>query len=151
MAQLRSLHVPHIARQVHRDPRELALMILDIVTIRPEVGITYVGVQHKCYEILEAKDGDATEFYDTDDSHSEGFAPGGEEWAGSDTNEDESEDDGAVSAMDSHSDLSSDDRGSSDGEDSDMDCHKSRVSFRLREILFYDDKIAIFKARHGVL
>ncbi|OOF98908.1 hypothetical protein ASPCADRAFT_42642 [Aspergillus carbonarius ITEM 5010] len=151
MAQLRSLHVPHIARQVHRDPRELALMILDIVTIRPEVGITYVGVQHKCYEILEAKDGDATEFYDTDDSHSEGFVPGGEEWAGSDTNEDESEDDGAVSAMDSHSDLSSDDRGSSDGEDSDMDCHKSRVSFRLREILFYDDKIAIFKARHGVL
>ncbi|PYI12766.1 hypothetical protein BO78DRAFT_392565 [Aspergillus sclerotiicarbonarius CBS 121057] len=151
MAQLRSLHVPHIARQVHRDPKELALMILDIVTIRPEVGITYVGVQNKCYEILEAKDGDAGEFYDTDDSHSEGFVPGGEEWAGSDTNEDESEDDGAGSAMDSHSDLSSDDRGSSDGEDSDMDCNKSRVSFRLREILFYDDKIAIFKARHGVL
>ncbi|RAK97427.1 uncharacterized protein BO80DRAFT_192917 [Aspergillus ibericus CBS 121593] len=151
MAQLRSLHVPHIARQVHRDPKELALMILDIVTIRPEVGITYVGIQNKCYEILEAKDGEAGEFYDTDDSHSEGFVPGGEEWAGSDTNEDESEDDGAVSAMDSHSDLSSDDRGSSDGEDSDMDCNKSRMSFRLREILFYDDKISIFKARHGVL
>ncbi|GKZ33588.1 hypothetical protein AbraIFM66950_003495 [Aspergillus brasiliensis] len=151
MPQLRALHIPHIARQVHRDPKELAMMILDIVTIRPEVGITYVGIQNKCYEILEAKDGDAGEFYDTDDSHSEGFVPGGEEWAGSDTNEDESDDDGGVSAMDSHSDLSSDDRTSSDGEDSEMDYNKTRVSYRLREILFYDDKIAIFKARHGVL
>ncbi|KAI2965569.1 hypothetical protein CBS147323_5741 [Aspergillus niger] len=151
MPQLRALHIPHIARQVHRDPKELAMMILDIVTIRPEVGINYVGIQNKCYEILEAKDGDAGEFYDTDDSHSEGFVPGGEEWAGSETNEDESDDDGGVSAMDSHSDLSSDDRTSSDGEESEMDYNKTRVSFRLREILFYDDKIAIFKARHGVL
>ncbi|PWY70945.1 hypothetical protein BO70DRAFT_365251 [Aspergillus heteromorphus CBS 117.55] len=151
MPHLRALHIPHIARPVHRDPKELAMLILDIVTIRPEVGITYVGVQNKCYEILEAKDGDPGEFYDTDDSHSEGFVPGGEEWAGSDTNEEESDDDGGASAVDSHSELSSDDRGSSDGEDSDLDCNKSRVSFRLREILFYDDKIAVFKARHGVL
>ncbi|PYH92518.1 F-box domain protein [Aspergillus ellipticus CBS 707.79] len=151
MPHLRALHIPHIARPVHRDPKELAMLILDIVTIRPEVGITYVGIQNKCYEILEAKDGDPGEFYDTDDSHSEGFVPGGEEWGGSDTNEDESEDDGGASAVDSHSELSSDDRASSDGEDSDAECNKARVSFRLREILFYDDKIAVFKARHGVL
>ncbi|RAL16237.1 uncharacterized protein BO97DRAFT_410647 [Aspergillus homomorphus CBS 101889] len=153
MPQLRALHIPHIARHVHRDPKELAMLILDIVTIRPEIGLTYVGLQSKCYEILESKDGDAGgEYYDTDDSHSEGFVPGGEDWAGSETNDDdEADDDGAASAIHSLSDVSSDDRGSSDGEDSELDYNRPRVSFRLREILFYDDKVAIFKARHGVL
>jgi hypothetical protein len=28
---------------------------------------------------------------------------------------------------------------------------KGGVGFKLREILFYDDKVAIFKARHGRL
>ncbi|RAH67163.1 uncharacterized protein BO66DRAFT_422304 [Aspergillus aculeatinus CBS 121060] len=153
MPQLRALHIPHIARHVHRDPKELAMLILDVVTIRPEIGLTYVGVQDKCYEILEGKDGEAGgEYYDTDDSHSEGFVPGGEDWPGSETNdEEESDEDGGASAIHTLSDSSSDDRGSSDGEDSEVDFNRSRVSFRLREILFYDDKIAIYKARHGVL
>ncbi len=43
----------------------------------------------------------------------------------------------------------------SDAADSDyyafVDDHAAGPRLRLREILFYDDKVAIFKARHGRL
>ena len=40
----------------------------------------------------------------------------------------------------------------SDGYDTEQDDEGvSRMRFRLQEILFYDDKISIFKARHGVI
>ncbi|KAE8320497.1 hypothetical protein BDV39DRAFT_41154 [Aspergillus sergii] len=151
MPQLRALHIPHITDSIPRDPKELALQILDIVTIRPEVGISYIGMINKCYEILEVKRNEKDDFDDTDDSHSEGFVPGSDDWAPSDTDDDESDDGGAGSAIESNSELSSDDHSSSEGYDSDLESNKSRVVFRLREILFYDDKISIFKARHGVL
>ena len=151
MPQLRALHIPHITNPIHRDPKELALQILDIITIRTEVGISYIGMINKCYEILEGKRGAKDDFDDADDSHSEGFVPGSDDWAPSDTDDDDSDDGGAGSAIESNSELSSDDHSSSDGYDSDLESSKSRVAFRLREILFYDDKISIFKARHGVL
>ncbi|KKK26530.1 hypothetical protein ARAM_006126 [Aspergillus rambellii] len=147
--QLRALHIPHIVRPIHLDLKELALQVLDIVTLRPEIGLGYVGMQSKCYEILEGKSSDPYDFPETDDIHSEGFVPGAENWAGSDTNDEDTDDDG--STMGSHSELSSDDRRSLDDGDSDYESGRPHVSFRLREILFYDDKIAIFKARHGVL
>ncbi|KAL4817302.1 hypothetical protein BDW67DRAFT_160210 [Aspergillus spinulosporus] len=149
--QLRALHISHIVRPLHLDLKELAMQVLDIVTLRPEISISYLGVQSKCYEILEGK-GNEYDLAETDDIHSEGFVPGAENWAGSDTNEEESDDDDEEATMDSHSDLSSDDHKSLDDDDaSDCDYGRPRVSFGLREILFYDDKIAIFKARHGVL
>lgn len=126
------------------------MQVLDIVALRPEISISYVGMQTKCYEILEGKGNE----YDTetDDVHSEGFVPGAETWAGSDTNDEDSDDDDEGMTVDSQSDLSEDDRHSLEDDDaSDYDNGRPRVSFRLREILFYDDKIAIFKARHGVL
>jgi hypothetical protein len=45
----------------------------------------------------------------------------------------------------------------SEHDDSDADSYdgsedgRNKVRLRLREILFYDDKVAIFKARHGKL
>ncbi|KAL4887195.1 hypothetical protein BJY04DRAFT_213149 [Aspergillus karnatakaensis] len=147
--QLRALHIPHFARPSHLDLKELAMQVLDIVTLRPEISLSYVGIQNKCFELLEGK-GNEFEFAETDEAHSEGFVPGAENWPGSDTNEEDSDDD-EEDAPDSHSDLSSEDRRSLDDDDaSDFDS-RPRVSFRLREILFYDDKIAIFKGRHGVL
>ncbi|KAL3471895.1 hypothetical protein BJX99DRAFT_14848 [Aspergillus californicus] len=149
--QLRALHIPHIVRPVHLDLKELALQVLDIVTLRPEINLSYVGMQNKCYEILEGK-GNEYDNAEGDEIHTEGFVPGAENWPGSDTNDEDSDDDDEGSTMDSHSDVSSEDRRSLDDDDgSDYDCGRPRVSFRLREILFYDDKIAIFKGRHGVL
>ncbi|KAL5358727.1 hypothetical protein BJX96DRAFT_147160 [Aspergillus floccosus] len=142
---LRALHISHIADAIHRDAKELALQILDIVTIRPDIGLTYVGMQDKCYEIIEGKRCDKDDFDDV-------YVPGGEDWPASDddTEDDENDDDAAASVVDSTSELSSD-RGSLSDDESDADSRRSRVMFRLREILFYDDKIAIFKARHGIL
>ncbi|KAL5343609.1 hypothetical protein BJX70DRAFT_352987 [Aspergillus crustosus] len=149
--QLRALHIPHFVRPSHLDLKELAMQVLDIVTLRPEISLSYVGIQNKCFEILEGK-GNEFEFSETDDVHSEGFVPGAENWPGSDSNEEDSDEDDEENALDSHSDVSSEDRRSlDDDETSDYDCGRPHVSFRLREILFYDDKIAIFKARHGVL
>ncbi|KAL4733749.1 hypothetical protein BDV11DRAFT_199511 [Aspergillus similis] len=149
--QLRALHISHIVRPLHLDLKELAMQVLDIVTLRPEISISYLGMQNKCYEILEGKDNEY-DLPETDDIHSEGFVPGAENWAGSDTNEEESDEDDEEATMDSHSDLSSEDhRSLADDDSSDYDYGRPRVSFGLREILFYDDKIAIFKARHGVL
>ncbi|KAL5000360.1 hypothetical protein BDV10DRAFT_183426 [Aspergillus recurvatus] len=149
--QLRALHVSHIVRPLHLDLKELAMQVLDIVTLRPEISISYLGIKNKCYEILEGK-GNEYDLTEADDIHSEGFVPGAENWAGSDTNEEESDEDDAEVTMDSHSDLSSEDhRSLDDGDASDYDYGRPRVTFGLREILFYDDKIAIFKARHGVL
>ncbi|KAL4932607.1 uncharacterized protein BDV17DRAFT_253211 [Aspergillus undulatus] len=148
--QLRALHIPHIARPIHLDLKELAMQVVDIVTLRPEISISYLGMQSKCYEILEGKSGEY-DLAETDDGHSEGFVPGAENWAGSETNEEDSDNDEGMT-MDSNSDVSSEGRRSLDDDDaSDYDGGRPRVSFRLREILFYDDKIAIFKARHGVL
>jgi hypothetical protein len=121
------------------------------VTLRPEINLSYIGIRDKCYEILEGKGGE----YDsasTDDTHNEGFVPGAENWTGSDTNDDDSNEDDEESRIEYQSDMSEDNLRSLDDDDgSDYDYGRSRVSFRLREILFYDDKIAIFKARHGVL
>lgn len=127
------------------------MQVLDIVTLRPEISISYLGIQSKCYEVLEGKN-DEYDSGETDDAHSETFVAGPGNWNGSDTNDEESDEEEEGIVADSHSDISSDDHKSQDDDDSsDYEGGCSRASFRLREILFYDDKIAIFKARHGVL
>ncbi|KAL2856004.1 hypothetical protein BJY01DRAFT_203642 [Aspergillus pseudoustus] len=150
---LRALHIPHIIHPIQPELKELALQVLDTVTLRPEINLSYVGIHNKCYEIMEGKS-DEYGFGDNNVTHSEGIVPGAENWTGSDMNDEESDEEDEESTIDSHSDLSSDDRRSLEDDDdggSDNDYDRPRVSYQLREILFYDDKIAIFKARHGVL
>lgn len=150
--QLRALYIPNINHQIHRDPKELALQILDIVSIRPDVGITYLGIQSKCYEILEKRNGDKDEEFDgSDSSHSGALHPSGGDLTGSENDDDSDEDLQIGSAMETQSILSADETDLSDGDESGSDISKPQTTFRLREILFYDDKITIFKARHGVL
>lgn len=139
-----------MSHQIHRDAKELALQILDIVSIRPDVGINYIGIQSKCYEILEKRNGDKDEEFDgSDSSHSGALPASGEDLSGSDNDDDSDDDIQADSAVDAQSMLS--DEPVSDGEDSGSDIARPQTVFRLREILFYDDKITIFKTRHGVL
>lgn len=67
-------------------------------------------------------------------------------------NDDDSDEDIQIgNTVETQSVLSADEADLSDGEDSESDISKPQTTFRLREILFYDDKITIFKARHGVL
>jgi hypothetical protein len=52
---LRSLYIPNIADNVHSAPdaRDMALQILDIITLCPQVEICYMGILNKCFEVLE--------------------------------------------------------------------------------------------------
>ncbi|OJJ47999.1 hypothetical protein ASPZODRAFT_63428 [Penicilliopsis zonata CBS 506.65] len=150
---LRALYVTHMGHLIHRDPKELVLQILDIITIRPEVGLGYVGVHSKCYEILESKRGDKDDDSDDpDDPQSEALHP---DPSGSGyEDEEENDSDDSPSEVGSEEVSVAERSSSEDDEDDEDDEHAAdakRASFRLREILFYDDKISIFKVRHGVL
>lgn len=138
------------------------MQVVDVIVLRPEVELCYMGVSHKCFEILENRPHD--EAHGSGDAHSNAahFGSGvtdeeddDEDEDGSDEDDDEDEEDDngtqipvdpdeTESEMSDHDDSDTDSfAGSEDG--------KSKVRLRLREILFYDDKVAIFKARHGKL
>lgn len=166
---LRSLNVPYIADHVTPtfDPRELALQIVDVIALRPEVELCYVGISHKCFEILE--NWPHVGHHSSADAHS-GSLHG--DLGGAVTDEEEDED-GEEDDEDEEEEEEEDDIGTaiggsagldpdetepemSDHDDSDTDSDgsdygKSKMRLRLREILFYDDKVSIFKGRHGKL
>lgn len=156
------------------DPKELALQVVDVIVLCPEIELCYIGISDKCFEILENRPHEDSRRSQhpstTSDDHNTIETPtddedGGDEDEGSDEEDDEDEDD-------DQEDEHDDDDGStaamvaidpdeteyelSDHDDSDTDSFVSadesvNVRLRLREILFYDDKVAIFKARHGKL
>lgn len=152
------------------DPRELALQVVDIVALRPEVELCYMGVGTKCFEILESRrDWDSR----ADAAHL-GIPAGGGTVVGSEgededdvEEEDEEELDGESEADEEtesdaeHDDDDDDDDFDDDITDSDSESDDNAprkggkngraAKLRLREILFYDDKVAVFKARHGKL
>ncbi|KAJ5822963.1 hypothetical protein N7447_005303 [Penicillium robsamsonii] len=153
MPQLRALYLPQIHHTVHRDLKELALQVLDIVSIRPDLKIAYIGLHVKCYQILEARnddnplDFDDNPAIDNSPAHSEDEDEG---WANTnhESGEDSDDSDDASGAADT--DLLSSGPDDYDTEP-DEEPGASRIRYRLQEILFYDEKVSIFKARHGVL
>lgn len=124
-----------------------------------------MGVSHKCFEILENRPHD--ESHGMADAHSSAAngEPGGavtdeddedDEDASDDDDDDEEEDNGTAATPlgidpdETESELSDHDDSDTDSFDG-SDDGRTKVRLRLREILFYDDKVAIFKARHGRL
>ncbi|KIW73541.1 hypothetical protein PV04_01648 [Phialophora macrospora] len=161
---LRSLHISHIAEHVNGTvhSREAALQVLDIVALRPELELCYLGIQGQCFEILEyasprkgspstsadlsaddiAPDADgmaAAAHHHHDDSHDDDVGD----------NADGNEDSDFDAISNEADDLSDEGEGSQFGDGSGS--NGRNPTWRLREILFYDDKISIFKARHGRL
>jgi hypothetical protein len=161
---IRSLYIPKIAEHIHGnniDSQELALQVVDIVTLRPEIEICYMGLGPKCFEVLENKPSTYDARAETGSPDiSPGAIPGA--YGGNDPlamTDDETEDDdeddmdgdgGAISGDETASELS-DGHDTSDDESFTHDDERKTPRLRLREILFYDDKVAIFKARHGRL
>lgn len=166
---LRSLNVPFIADHVTPayDPRELALQVVDVIVLRPEVELCYMGLSHKCFEILENRPHE--EAQGSADNHSSAAIPGpggaitdeedeDEDEDGSEDDDDEEEEDDNGTAIGAPLGIDPDETESeaSDHDESDTDSYDGsedglKIRLRLREILFYDDKVAIFKARHGRL
>ena len=146
--------------------------MVDIVALRPEVELCYMGVGTKCFEILETR----RDWDSRSDAAHLGLTSIGGAGVGSEGEEDEDvdeeDDDDDVEELDAEnsdaddeteSDPENDDDDDDDDDDltdSDSDSSDSprksgrngrAAKLRLREILFYDDKVAVFKARHGKL
>jgi hypothetical protein len=139
----------------------MALQVVDIVTLRPEVEVCYMGIMSKCFEILENRNSDEPQPMSVLNISPANNDPGGptdDDDASEDEDDDEDDEDNGpstgVTGVDSdETDAEdSDPLDDSDGGDSyESEEIRSRPKLRLREILFYDDKVAIFKARHGKL
>ncbi|KAI5201113.1 hypothetical protein E4T39_05381 [Aureobasidium subglaciale] len=154
LPKLRSLYIPFIVNLNPGSPvdtREIALQIVDIVALRPELKICYLGIMKKCFEVLEQQPGtgksvvhDRTSI--DDDSGSEESEDDDEDSANEDDDDEDNDDD------DDSEDTDSDTTDTY--EDSELGVYgheKELPALRLREILYYDDKVSLFKARHGRL
>ncbi|OBT53144.1 hypothetical protein VE04_08080 [Pseudogymnoascus sp. 24MN13] len=161
---LRSLNIPFIGDHVTPayDPKELAMQVVDMIFLRPEIELCYLGISNKCFEILENRPGDerhsGDESVTADGELGEQMTEDEEdEDAESDADDDDAEseaddDDGtateAVETEGAEYELSEDSDEFDGASEVDSDTEGNRTALRLREILFYDDKVAIFKARH---
>lgn len=151
------------------------MSVADIITLRPEIQLCYVGISHKCFEIMETKLSEAPGLgsgllngnigpVNPVNGHPNNMdQPPAEVDEATDDDEntedddddsmDDSQNEGTPTSPTHPDDAQSEDQHPSD-EDSDDDSFVEPVAknrLRLREILFYDDKVAIFKARHGRL
>jgi hypothetical protein len=161
ISHVRSLYIPHIADHPHGaniDPRDLALQVVDIVTLRPEVELCYMGIANKCFEILENRphnfDYHPNDMYTAADNAAaaSGYAPIQDGEMTDEEEEEIEEEDGIVGEDEDDLDgvVEDDDDDDDDSFNGDVG-GKRQPKLRLREILFYDDKVSIFKARHGKL
>lgn len=175
MTQLRSLHIPYMADHVmgNFEPKELVMQVADIITLCPEIQLCYVGISTKCFEIMEQR---ASDLAGSGLLNGNGGAANGVNGHGPNMDQPPVEVDEATDEDENDTEDNSDDPDDSDDEgtptsptdpdetqseehhsDEDSDDDDSFVEpaaktrLRLREILFYDDKVAIFKARHGRL
>ncbi len=135
--------------------KELALQIVDIISLRREIRLAYVGLWNKCFEITEHSDSVNNRFQDDDDhAISVGDADhiGGNS-EGDDDTEDDENDDGNDSFLDADDfvEETSDDGESEADSFVEAAAGKPPPRLRLREILYYDDKVELFRARHGKL
>lgn len=164
---VRSLHVPHVMNHVYASAlniRELAMGVVDVVTLRPEVELCYLGISTKCYEILEKRQkikrkaspvnnsltttaDDSDEDSEDDSSHDphEDEHEGGEQGAGLTSP-------AVPNTTEAEATIADDDHDNATASEDDYDgVVAGKLRYKLREILFYDDKISILKARHGRL
>ena len=163
------MYIPRIADHIYgsvHDARELALQVVDIIALRPEIELCYFGISTKCYEILENRQNDDSKFpmHDTL-SNSASPGPGGHTLGDLDEDsdvddednddDDDDEDDITPAAtpinVNNDSDEGEESDASSDDDGSTTEDGGKTPTLILREILFYDDKVSIFKARHGRL
>lgn len=160
-----SLHIPYIADHVygsHLNARELALQLVDVVAIRSDIRLLYIGLFNTCFELLENSDSDDSRYDPSTMSVEAGPVTSPmSNHADDDDNgnnidvdhSDSAENPVEAPVVEGLSSADSDDEmNTSDDSDEDMsEGEKKRSILKLREILFYEDKISIFKARHGRL
>ncbi|KAL8950418.1 MAG: hypothetical protein Q9222_003556 [Ikaeria aurantiellina] len=138
-------------------PKDLALQIMDMVALRPEVELCYVAIAWKCFEILQGASRD-----DDRDSATIPVTRGpGSSSSSEGVSDDEDDDEDADDANDENnthhpvveghdSDSESQDEDLDSGSE-DHDGSQDQPYWKLKDILFFDEKVSIFKARHRKL
>ncbi|KAI3329321.1 hypothetical protein HD806DRAFT_482522 [Xylariaceae sp. AK1471] len=156
LANLRSLYIPNMmSARLHRrapTPQELALQIVDIISLRREIRLAYVGLWTKCFEIMEADPNDsANNTFQEDDDHGvyiddmDGNSEGDDE-----TEDDDNGNDDFIDAEDELTEVSDDGRSEADSFEEAV-ANRLLPRLRLRQIFSYEDKVELFRARHGKL
>lgn len=134
-----------------REAKELAHQVLDVVAVRPEIKLCYLAVANKCFEIIESRTTWSDLHLDepVTPAHSPSDADTSDEGSADEDNDEnwEGTDDGNVENQSQISEASEDLGCAEDSDEDEQTC----IRLELREILFYDDRIAVFKARHGRL
>lgn len=175
LAQLRSLHIPYMADHVmgNFEPKELVMQVADIITLCPEIQLCYVGISTKCFEIMEQRASEVTvsglltgnggaansgsgQGSNTEQPPAEVDEATDEDEDGTEENSDavdDSDEEGTPTSPTDPDETQSEEHHSDEDSDDDDSFVEpaAKTRLRLREILFYDDKVAIFKARHGRL
>lgn len=124
----------------------------------------YIGIEHKCFEIVETplKEKPGRASYNYSPWYSDSESNEAEDQINNRDSDSETEEDDDDADADGDDDENDDavhpegnarlnldlDGDSDDGSEYRYGSNGSRCVFRIREILFYDDKISIFKARH---
>ncbi|KAJ4348511.1 uncharacterized protein N0V89_009888 [Didymosphaeria variabile] len=158
---IRSLYIPFIADHLHGnniDPRELAYQILDIVHLRPEIELCYMGLSSKCFEILENRPSNYDLRHDAGTGNGAGMGGGytvedpllSDDESEATEDEDEDDFDAPVEEEESEESESEEQEDFSDDE-SFLQDEKKAPKLRVREILFYEERVEAFRRRHGVL
>ncbi|KAL8820008.1 MAG: hypothetical protein Q9223_001679 [Gallowayella weberi] len=155
---IRSIHVPNVADHVyghHLVEKELALQVMDIIALRPEIELCYLGIAYKCFEIMEGTyNSDATVTFRDSATTGPVPSPGSTIDSDEESEEDEGEEDDE-DTTDGGQHNSDSDSGDDSFEEWDVEVERKEwrkeINLKLREILFYEEKVSIFKARHGKL
>lgn len=143
------------------------MQMTDIITLRPEVQLCYVGISNKCFEILENRPSDFSSTCHLHGSSGNAHPVNGdasmnhapvvvedatdEDDTEDDDNEDEDSQDEGTPTSPTEPEEAQSEHSYDDSDDDSFVESVPQTRLRLREILFYDDKVAIFKARHGRL
>ncbi|KAI1433024.1 hypothetical protein GGR50DRAFT_670924 [Xylaria sp. CBS 124048] len=125
-------------------PKEFALNIVDAISLRREIRLVYIGLWHKCFEITEVAYNDSSNNTSQDVGHAMSVdeAP--------DNATDDMEDNNVLTDVDDESmDEMPDDVASEP--DSFVEDEENKPRLGLREILYCDDRVGLFQARHGKL
>jgi cobalamin biosynthesis protein CobT len=143
------------------ETKELALQIVDVISLRREIRLAYVGLKDMCFEIAEVEHSNSAGHRSQDNNnnhspfvddadHSNGNSEGDEQ-TDDDDDEDDDDNDLFVDGEDDFAEEASDDAQSEADSFIAEAANRPLPRLRLREILYYDDKVELFRARHGKL
>ncbi|KAG8625205.1 hypothetical protein KVT40_006956 [Elsinoe batatas] len=163
LPRLRSLYIPRYTIPYdHPDPspKDLANQLLDAVLYNDAMDLCYMGIYDKCFEIME---GDPDRHRDgaVGSSSRPGTAGTGhghvEESSDEEEDEDEEDDEDDEDEEEHLPNVGGEGRGGGAGDfeyvgsESEEESEVGKAKLHIREILFYDDKVPIFRVRHGKL